>query len=71
MNKEKLKEKILKDGEEIYLSAQDYEKLTSGEKKVIKDILKEEKFDAEEYEKKMKKLWPRVFTPKPLTWRRR
>lgn len=71
MNKEKLREKVLRGGKELYLSAQEYEKMSGKEKQLIKEVLKEEKFDTDEYERKMKKLWPRVFKPKPLTWRKR
>ena len=69
MSKEKVKEKILKDGKEQYLSAQEYDKMTSEDKAFIKEVLKDEKKDVELYEEKMKKLWPRTFQPKPLTWR--
>lgn len=71
MNKEKLKEKILKDDKEIYLSAQDYAKLSNDDKKQLKDILKEEGKDVDLYEEQMKKLWPKVFIPKPLKWRKK
>ena len=69
MNKDKLKEKVIKDGKEQHLSAQEYELMTANEKVLVKEILKDEKLDADEYEKKMKALWPKEFKPKPLTWR--
>jgi len=65
------KEKILKDGKEVYLSAQDYAKLSNDDKKQLSEILQEEKKDPDLYEEKMKKLWPGVFKPKPLQWRKR
>ena len=71
MDKDKIKEKVLKERKEIYLSAQEYATFTDDEKKALKEALKEEGKDADEYEKKMKKLWPKTFMPKPLTWRRK
>lgn len=70
MNKDKIKEKILKDGKELYLSAQEYKTLTDDEKDLIKEALKAEGHDADDYERNMKALWPKSFTPKPLTWRK-
>lgn len=71
LNKDKIKEKIIKNGKECYLSAQEYGKLTSDDKKLLKEVLEDEKMDAGDYDEKMKKLWPRTFTPKPLVWRDR
>ena len=71
MNKEKLKGKIIKGNKEQYLSAQEYAQLTSKEKADIRAILTENEMDADDYEKRMKKLWPKVFKPKPLIWRNR
>lgn len=71
MNKDKLKEKILKDGKECYLSAQEYDLMTTNEKALIKEVLKDEKKDPDDYERRMKKLWPKTFVPKPLVWRNR
>ncbi len=70
MNKDKIKEKILKDGEHQYLSAQEYKTVTDGEKTLMKEVLKDEGKDADDYERNIKALWPKKFTPKPLTWRR-
>jgi hypothetical protein len=71
MSKEKIKDKILKDGKEIYLSAQEYALLTVQEKKDLRTVLADEGIDADEYESNMKKLWPREVTLKPLTWRKK
>ena len=71
MDKDKIKEKVIKDGNEIYLSAQDYNVMTDDDKETLRDVLKEEGKDADEYETKMKSLFPKVFTPKDLQWRRR
>jgi hypothetical protein len=71
MNKDKLKEKVIKDKKLIFLSAQDYARLTRKEKKAMRDALVDENFDPDEYEEDMKKLWPKEFKPKPLTWRDR
>ena len=71
MSKEKVKGKILKDGKEQYLSAQDYGLLSLGDKGFIKEILKGEGLDEGEYDKKMRKLWPKEFVPKKLSWRNR
>jgi len=71
MNKEKLKGKVLKEGKEQYLSAQEYELMTTAEKQSIKEILISEKIDPDEHEKRMKALWPKKFEPKPLAWRRK
>jgi len=59
MNKDKLKEKVLKDKKAIYLSAQDYAKLSKEDKALLKEVLKEEGIDSDEYEEQMKKLWPK------------
>ena len=71
VNKEKIKDKIIKNGKEQYLSAQAYDKLTSDEKKLIKEVLTDEKKDTGDYERKMKAMWPKIFEPKPLVWRKR
>jgi len=71
MNKEKIKDKILKDGREICLSAQDYACLTVQEKQDLHTVLADAGIDADEYESRMKKLWPREVMLKPLTWRKR
>ena len=71
MSKEKIKDKILKDGKEIYLSAQDYACLTVQEKQDLHTVLADEGIDADEYESRMKSMWPREVTLKPLTWRKR
>ena len=68
MNREKLKEKVLKEGKEQYLSAQEYGKYTSEEKQAIREIMEEENIDPDEYDRRMKKLWPKIFIPKPLVW---
>jgi len=71
MNKEKIKDKILKDGREIYLSAQDYACLTVREKQDLHTVLADAGIDADEYESRMKSMWPREVMLKPLTWRKR
>jgi len=71
MNKEKLKGKVLKEGKEQYLSAQEYGLMTIAEKQSVREVLQEEKIDPDEYERGMKKLWPKEFKPEPLAWRRR
>ena len=71
MSKDKIKDKILKDGKEQYLSAQEYDLMTLEERGWIKEVLKDEKKDEKEYDKVMRKLWPKVFVPKSLTWRKR
>jgi len=58
--KEKVKQKIVKDKKPIYLSAQDYKLMTDDEKITIGEVLTEEGIDAIEYDKKMRKLWPRT-----------
>jgi len=70
MNKEKIKEKVIENNKAVYLSAQDYDLLTNNEKKALREALKEEGKDADDYEKEMKKLWPKkvVFNTK---WRNR
>ena len=70
MNKEKIKEKVIENNKAVYLSAQDYDLLTNDEKKALREALKEEGKDADDYEKEMKKLWPKkvVFNTK---WRNR
>ena len=69
MNKDKLKEKVIKGDKEQYLSAQEYELMTIAEKQSVREVLGEEKIDPDEYERQMKALWPKPFTPKPLVWR--
>lgn len=70
MSKEKVKEKVLKEGKETYLSAQEYARMSTEDKKAIREVLKDEGKDADEYEEQMRKLWPKPFTPKSLTWRK-
>ena len=71
MNKEKLKEKVKKNGKIVHLSAQGYAALSDDDKKTLRTALEEEGVDPDEYEEHMKRLWPKVFVPKPLTWRTR
>ena len=71
MSKEKVKEKILKDGKEQYLSAQEYGKMSAEDKASIKEALKDEGKDPDDYDTTMRKLWPKTFTPKTLAWRKR
>lgn len=72
MNKEeKVKEKVIHGGKNRYLSAQEYAHLTIEERVVMRDVLRENGVDPDEYERGMKKLWPKVFKPKPLIWRNR
>lgn len=68
-----IREKIFPIKEPVvhYLSAQEYGLMTANEKQLIKDVLGEKKTDSDEYDKKMKKLWPKEVTPKPLSWRRK
>lgn len=65
-NKEAIRTKIKGKTKPILLSAQDYDALTDKEKGYLTEIAEEEGFD--DYEKDMKKLWPRkvVFNTK---WR--
>ena len=65
MNKE-LKAKF-KDGV-CPISAQDYARIDRDE---LKEIVMAAGLNFEEYEKNSKKLWPKEFTPKLLTWRKR
>jgi len=69
--KEAIKEKICPTKDPIYLSAQEYGLMKSNEKKLMREILQGEEIDPDEYETKMKELWPKVFNPKPLVWRRK
>lgn len=57
--KAKMKAKVLKAGKPVFLSAQEYGLLTSDEKTAIREALVEENQDADEYERNMKKLWPK------------
>ena len=68
MNKEKLKGRIIRAGKSRYLSAQEYAHLTISEKAAMRNVLKENDIDPDEYEKGMKKLWPKVWVPKPTVW---
>lgn len=65
------KEKVLKGNKEIYLSAQDYSKLSNDDKKQLREVLKEENKDPDEYEEKMKKMWPKEVYHTLKSWRRR
>jgi len=69
--KEVIKEKIFPTKDPIYLSAQEYGLMKSNEKKLMREVLQGEKIDPDEYEVRMKKLWPKTFVPKPLVWRRK
>ena len=71
MNREKIRKLVLREDKEQYLSAQEYGKLTPREKKELKEVLEEDGHDADEYERHMKKLWPREVKMKPLQWRKR
>ena len=57
--KDKIKNKVIRHGKEIYLSAQDWDKLSSKDKAVLKEVLAENDIDADEYEERMKKQWPK------------
>jgi len=71
MDKQKIKDKVLKDNQEAYLSAQDYMKLSNDDRKELRAILKQEGKDADLYEEKMRKLWPKEVKLPPLKWRKR
>lgn len=71
MIKEMFEEELIKSNKQIYLSAQDYARLSNKEKQELREILVDKKLDPDEYEKEMKKHWPKEFHPKPLTWRKR
>ena len=69
MNKDKIREKVLKGGREVYLSAQDYDGLSAEEKASIREVLANKGLDTDDYERHMKKLWPKkVILPIPV-WR--
>jgi len=70
MKKEKIKEKIgLPSGKPKFLSAQDFKLFSLEDKQVLRDVLTEAGCDPDEYEEKMKALFPKKFEPKPLVWR--
>ena len=71
MNKEKIKEKVIKDGKPVYLSAQEYDALSSDELESMREALEEEGIDPDDYETKTQQLRPKVFTPKPTVCRQR
>ena len=52
------------------LSAQEYQGLTRPEKDDLRELLVESGRDPDDWERDMKKLWPKKFTPKELTWRK-
>ena len=69
MSKKKIKEKT-RNGK-VYLSAKEYHSMSPEDKQDLRDALTEDGIDADEYEKKMTSLFPREWTPKPLTWRKK
>ena len=71
MIEEMFEEELIKGNKQIYLSAQDYASLTVQEKQDLHTVLADEEIDADEYESRMKSMWPREVTLKPLTWRKR
>ena len=71
MDKQKIKDKVLKDNQEAYLSAQDYMKLSNDDRKELRAILTQEGKDADLYEERMRKLWPKEVKLPPLKWRKR
>ena len=68
--KSEIKKKIGNKGNRRLLSAQEYAQMTTDEKDILNDILAEDG-DFIEFEKNMKALWPKKFTPKPLVWRKK
>ncbi len=54
-----------------YLSAQEYHSLTQRERDNLETELISEERDPEEYEREMKKLWPKKWTPRETVWRPR
>lgn len=68
MSKERMKEKIRKDGKDIYLSAQEYNLMTDKERALLRETLTEDGQDPDEYERQMKKLWPKKINLK-VKWR--
>lgn len=68
--KAKMKAKVLQGNREIPLSAQEYALLTKEEKQALREVFIEDGRDPDEYERHMKKLWPKevVFHTK---WRHR
>ena len=71
MNKEQIRERVIHGGKGRYLSAQEHKSLTVEERAAMRDVLKENNIDPDEYERGMEKLWPKVFVPKPTIWRNR
>jgi len=71
MDKQKIKDKILKDNQEVYLSAQDYARLSNDGKKQLREILKQEGKDPDLYEEKMRRMFPKEVKLPPLKWRKR
>ena len=69
MSKDKVKEKIKKNGRHIYLSAQEYKNMARTDKDLIREVLEDDGDNPDEYETRMKALWPKDFTPKQLNWR--
>ena len=70
--KTKIKAKVISPKKElIFLSAQDYNAMNDEEKEALDEVLVEESRIPSEYKERMTKLFPRTFTPKPLTWRAR
>lgn len=55
----------------LFLSAQDYIPMSDEAKDALRGLLGMDGHDTTEYEEGMKRLWPREFVPKPLTWRLR
>ena len=67
----KLKDKILKGNQEVYLSAQDYARLSNEDKKELRATLKQEGKDPDLYEERMRRMFPREVKLPPLKWRKR
>ena len=55
----------------VHLSAQYYATMTDKEKEALREVLTERGFDADEYERTMKRLWPREVGKKTVIWRHR
>jgi len=63
------KEEIIQNNKPQYLSAQRYNQLTDAEKSEMRKHLREAGFDVDDYEAKMKKLWPKEHI-RTRTWRK-
>ena len=69
--KDKIKNKVIKNGKEIYLSAQDYAKLSKEDREALVEVLSENKIDSEKYDEQMRKAWPKPVIHRVKSWRYR